>query len=200
MVNYLWLFLLSMGIVTALSKGEPGLILQSALAGAEQAVQISLGLIAIMSFWLGIMRLAEAAGLVRLLSKLMAPLTRRLFPEIPPEHPALGAIGLNLTANILGLGNAATPMGLLAMQEMQKLNQSDPKTATPSMCTFLALNTACPTLIPSTIIGIRIMFHSTDPTSIVGATIAATGLGMLSAIMVDRILQRIWKKAPEKIL
>ncbi len=198
MVNYLWLFLLGMGIITALFKGEPDIILQSALTGAEKAVQIAFGLIAVMSFWLGIMRLAEAAGLVRLLSKIIAPLTRRLFPEIPPESPALGAIGLNLTANILGLGNAATPMGLLAMQEMQKLNQGDPKTATAPMCTFLALNTACLTLIPSTIIGIRIMFNSTHPTSIVGATIAATGFGMLSAIVMDRILRRIRPLSPHK--
>ena len=96
------------------------------------------------------MKLAEASGLVRMLAKLMGPITSRLFPEIPREHPAMAAIVMNVSANMLGLGNAATPMGLIAMQEMQKLNTGNKETATNSMCTFLALNTACITLIPTT--------------------------------------------------
>lgn len=196
MVNYIWLGMILTGILVAAWNGNIEAVTRAAMEGANMAVKTSLGLIAIISFWLGIMRLAEEAGLVRVLARLVAPLTGRLFPEIPREHPAMGAIIMNISANLLGLGNAATPMGLIAMQEMQKLNSGENKTATDSMCTFLALNTSCITLIPTTIIGIRVMHGSNDPTAIVGATILATAFGMTVAVIADRILRYVNRLRP----
>lgn len=191
MVNILWLGMIVFGIMAAAANGNIEMVTKAALEGANNAVKTSLSLIAIITFWLGIMKLAEEAGIVSFLARLIAPLLRFLFPDIPRDHPAMGAIIMNISANILGLGNAATPMGLIAMQEMQKLNKGDPKTATPAMCTFLALNTSCITLIPTTIIGIRMMHGSTDPTEVVGTTIFATACGMTVAIVVDKILRAV---------
>lgn len=191
MVNYIWLGMIVIGVLVAAVNGNVEVVTKAALEGAQFAVQTSIDLIAIITFWLGIMKLAEAAGLVRALARIVQPVTRFLFPSVPKDHPAMGAIVMNLSANILGLGNAATPMGLIAMQELQKLNRGDPKTATDAMCTFLALNTGCITLIPTTIIGIRLIYGSTDPTEIVGTTIFATACGMLVAIIVDRMLRYI---------
>ena len=192
MVNYIWFGMIILSIIVASTNGHIEVITKAALEGAGEGVKTSLHLISIIAFWLGLMRIAEAAGLVRIVAGIMRPLTRVLFPDLPRDHPALGAIIMNLSANILGLGNAATPMGLIAMQELQKLN-SEPKTASPAMCTFLALNTSCLTLIPSTIIGIRLLHNSSDPTSVVGTTIFATACGMIVGISVDRLMRFIYR-------
>lgn len=163
MVNIIWLVMIVLGVVVAGLNGKIEVVTKAALDGAQAGVTTSLNLIAIITFWLGIMKLAEAAGLVRALAYLVRPLTRFLFPDIPRDHPAMGALVMNLSANILGLGNAATPMGLITMQELQKLNRHRPDTASDAMCTFLALNTSCITLIPTTIIGIRLVYGSADP-------------------------------------
>jgi spore maturation protein A len=122
-------------------------VMQGAVHAAEFAVKLALGLVGLMALWLGMLRIAEAAGLVAKLVRGLAPLLRRIFPEVPPEHPAMGAISLNLAANLLGLGNAATPMGIKAMEELQRLNPR-PDTASHSMCMFLALNTSSVQLLP----------------------------------------------------
>ncbi len=192
MVNYIWFAMIFCGIVVAAAQGNIEIVTKAALEGADLAVKTCLNLIAIITFWLGIMKLAEKAGLVRGLAKLVQPLTILLFPNVPKDHPALGAIVMNLSANILGLGNAATPMGLIAMQELQRLNKGSKDTATNAMCTFLALNTSCLTLIPSTLIGIRLIYGSTNPTEIVGTTIFATACGMSVAIVADYILRNIY--------
>ncbi len=188
MVNFVWLGMIVFGIIVAAANGNIEVVTKAALDGADSAVKISISLIAIITFWLGIMKLAEEAGLVRALAWLVRPVMRFLFPSIPKEHPAMGAMVMNLSANILGLGNAATPMGLIAMQELQKLNNGR-DTASDAMCTFLALNTACITLIPTTIIGIRLLYGSADPTEIVGPTIMATAFSMAVAVAVDRLLR-----------
>jgi len=190
-VNYVWLGMIVFGIIVAAVNGNIEIITKAALDGANNAVKISISLIAIITFWLGIMKLAEEAGLVRALAWLVRPVLRFLFPSVPKDHPAMGAIVMNLSANILGLGNASTPMGLIAMRELQKLNQ-DRDTASEAMCTFLALNTSCITLIPTTIIGIRLLYGSADPTDIVGPTIMATAFSMAAAIIVDRVLRLIY--------
>jgi spore maturation protein A len=195
MVNLLWLGMIVFGIAAAAANGNIEVITKAALEGANNAVKISLSLIAIITFWLGIMKLAEEAGIITFLAGLIAPVMRFLFPDIPRDHPAMGAIIMNISANILGLGNAATPMGLIAMQEMQKLNPGDRRTATTSMCTFLALNTSCITLIPTTIIGIRMLYGSTDPTEIVGTTIFATACGMTVAVIVDRVFRYVYSRS-----
>lgn len=191
MVNYVWLGMIVFGIIVAAVNGNIEVVTKAALDGANNAVKISISLIAIITFWLGIMKLAEEAGLVRALAWLVRPVMLFLFPGVPKDHPAMGAIVMNLSANILGLGNAATPMGLIAMRELQKLNH-DRDTASEAMCTFLALNTSCVTLIPTTIIGIRLLYGSADPTDIVGPTIMATAFSMAVAIVVDRVLRLIY--------
>ena len=192
MVNIIWVTMLLVGIIVAAIDGRIEVVTTAALKGAQTAVDFSLGLIAIMAFWLGLMKVAEEAGLVRVISRMVKPLTGFLFPGVPKDHPAMGAIIMNLSANILGLGNAATPMGLIAMKELQTLNREDPKTATDAMCTFLALNTSCITIIPATIIGIRIKAGSLNPTEIVGTTIFATACSMAVAVVADKVLRRVF--------
>jgi len=194
LVNVIWLGMIFFGILAAAAGGNIEVVTKAALDGAGSAVKISIGLIAIITFWLGIMKLAEEAGIISFLSRAIAPLMKFLFPEIPRDHPAMGAIIMNISANVLGLGNAATPMGLIAMQEMQKLNSGDPRTATNSMCTFLALNTSCITIIPTTIIGIRVVHGSADPTEVVGTTIFATACGMTVAVIADRLFRSIFTR------
>lgn len=191
MVNLLWLLLMLSGIIAAMINGRVEAVTTAILEGAKVAVETSFGLIAIITFWLGVMRVAEAAGLVQILSKLVRPVLRLLFPGLPPTHAAMGAIVLNLSANILGLGNAATPAGLLAMREMQKSNPY-PDKATPEMCTFLALNTACITVVPTTVIGIRALFGSSEPAAIIGTTVLATACGMAVAVCADLLLRRVY--------
>lgn len=184
MVNLIWLIMLVCGIVVAAVNGRIDQVTESALQAANLGVDIAIQLMGVMSLWLGLMRIAEKAGLVDLLAKAFKPLLRRLFPSLKPDSPALGAIVMNLCANILGLGNAATPFGLKAMQELQKENPV-PDTASPAMITFLALNTSCITIVPATIIGVRLKAGSVNPTEIIGTTIFATGCAMLTAIAVD---------------
>lgn len=189
MVNAIWLFMLITGIIVAALNGRIDTVTESAMKAAELGVETAFGLIGVMSLWLGLMKLAEDAGFVRALARFFGPVIRRLFPTLREDSPALGAIIMNLSANILGLGNAATPFGLKAMQELQKENPT-PDTASPAMITFLALNTSCITLIPATIIGVRLKAQSTNPTEIIGPTIVATGCAMTIAIIVDYLIRR----------
>jgi len=189
MVNLVWLVMLVSGIVVAGFNGRIEVVTSAALNSAQLAVTIAFELIGIMALWLGLLKIAEDAGLVNALAKLVKPVTTFLFPSVPKDHPALGAIVMNLSANILGLGNAATPFGLKAMQELQELNPRKEE-ASDAMCTFLALNTACITLIPATIIGIRASAGSADPTEIVGTTIFATTVATVVAVTADRLLRR----------
>lgn len=184
MLNYIWLFLMAAGIIAAVINGRVDVITNAALTSARDAVEVCFNLIGIMALWLGIMRIAEKSGLVSLLARGLKPFTVRLFPSLPPDHPALGAIIMNLAANILGLGNAATPFGMKAMQELKELN-GDSEEASTAMCTFLALNTSCITLIPATIIGVRLANKSANPVEIVGPCIFATGLSMIVGVSLD---------------
>lgn len=193
MVNVIWILLLLSGIIVAAVNGNIEVVTKAALESAQTAVTIALELIGIMALWLGVLRIAQDAGLVNALAKLVKPLTHFLFPSVPKDHPAIGAIVMNLSANIMGLGNASTPFGLKAMQELQKLNKN-PKEASEAMCTFLALNTSCITLVPATIIGIRAVAGSNNPTEIVGTTIFATTCAMIIAVIADRILRNRYKK------
>ena len=154
MLNYIWFLIILLSVVIGAVTGNIDAVTEAAINSAETAVELSIGLIGIMALWLGIMSIAESSGLVELIAKVVRPITVWLFPEIPPEHPAMGAIVLNMAANMLGLGNAATPLGLKAMQELQSLNP-DKETATNAMCTFLAINTSSVQLIlPATVVGL----------------------------------------------
>lgn len=189
MVNWIWLFFLVAGFVVAAIQGNIDSVTQAVFDGAKTGVTVSFGLISIMVFWLGIMRIAEDAGLVKKLARLLRPVVRLLFPSVPPDHPAMGYIMSNMSANILGLGNAATPMGIKAMQELQKLNPQKEQ-ATAAMCTLLAINTASITLIPTTIIAYRLSMGSVNAAEIVGTTLIATAIATAAAIILDKWFQR----------
>ncbi len=191
MVNWIWLFFITVGFLFAAVNGRIDLVTEALFEGAKSGVTVCFGLISILVFWLGIMRIAEQSGMLEKLAVLLRPIVTFLFPDVPKNHPAIGYILSNMSANILGLGNAATPMGIKAMQELQKLNP-DPKTATPAMCTLLAINTSSITMIPTTIIAIRMSFGSVNPTEIVGTTLLATMVATIAAVMADR-----WYRARE---
>lgn len=192
MVNKIWLLLLLTGFGFAAAKGDINVVTKAAFEGAQTGVTVCFGLISVLVFWLGIMRLAEDSGLVGLISRLLGPVVKFLFPDVPKNDPAMGYILSNMSANLLGLGNAATPMGIRAMQELQRLNP-DKETASPAMCTLLALNTASITLIPTTLIAIRLNYHSANPAEIVGSTLLATAIATLAAVFADR-----WYRARSK--
>jgi spore maturation protein A len=193
LLNVVWLGMLLIGIAVAAVNGRVEVVSQAALNSSQVAVTICLELVGIMTMWLGLLKIAEKSGLVELLARAVKPITNLLFPSIPSGHPALGAIIMNISANILGLGNAATPFGLKAMEEMQALNRRS-ETASDAMCTFLAINTSCITLIPATIIGVRVGANSTNPTEIVGPTIFATACAMVVAITADAILRHFYHR------
>ncbi|CUU08226.1 Spore maturation protein SpmA [Candidatus Thermokryptus mobilis] len=165
-------------------------ILNAVIEYSDIAVKIAIGLIGVMALWLGIMKIGELAGLISLLAKIVKPLTRRIFPDIPPEHPAIGAIIMNISANMLGLGNAATPLGLKAMEELQKLNPKK-DTASDSMITFLVINTSGMTLIPATAIAVRAALGSGDPAAIISTTIVGGFAATIAGITSAKILQRL---------
>lgn len=185
MVNLIWAFMAIIGIVYAMFNGTMEEVNKALFESAQEAVTLSIGLISILVFWLGIMKVAEKAGILRVLTKIFRPFVVKLFPDIPKDHPAMGYILSNFTANIFGLGNAATPMGIKAMEQMKELSGTD--TASRSMITFLALNTSSLTIIPTTVIAIRMQYDSSAPTEIVGTTIIATLISSLSAIIIDRL-------------
>ena len=176
-----------MSVVIGTFTGQIDAVTEAAIESAETAVELSLGLIGIMALWLGMMKIAERSGLVELIAKLVRPVTVWLFDDVPPDHPAMGSIVLNMAANMLGLGNAATPLGLKAMQELQELNPEKDR-ATDAMCTFLALNTSSVQLIlPATVVGLMGMTAS----QIFLPTIAATLLSTISAIIAVKILAQM---------
>jgi spore maturation protein A len=191
MLNYIWFGLMAIALVVAAINGTADAVTKAAVDNASSAVQISIGLIGIMTLWLGIMRVAEAAGLVTLVGRALSPLLRWLFPEIPKEHPAGGALVVALAANMLGLNNAATPLGIKAMEELQVLN-TDKDTATNAMVTFMAVTTSGVQLIPATMIGVLAAAGSTNPTAIIAPTIGATFVGTVAAVITARVLQRFY--------
>lgn len=188
-INIIWftMVFLSLGVASILGTLEE--VTGSLFSSAKTAVTIALGLIGPMALWLGFMKVAEAGGLMRLVAKLLSPVMKRLFPEIPPEHPAMSAIIMNMAANMLGLGNAATPMGIKAMQEMQKLNPRK-DTATNSMALFLAINTSSVTLLPLGVIALRASEGNTNPASILLPSLAATLCSTTVAIIMAKLLEK----------
>lgn len=165
---------------------------------AKTAVELAIGLVGIMALWLGVMRIAERSGMIGKLAALLKPATTRLFPDVPPDHPAMGAMIMNISANILGLANAATPLGLKAMEELNKLNKKV-GTATDAMCTFLVINTSNVQLIPATVIAIRAASGSGNPTEIIGPAIVATTISTVVGVIVVRWLAK-WKRYRNQLL
>jgi len=157
---------------------------------AAGAVDLAIGLVGVMTLFLGLMKVAEAGGLLKIIARLIRPLMVRLFPDVPPDHPAMGAMILNLSANVMGLGNAATPFGIRAMQELNKLNPA-PGVATDAMALFLAINTSSVTLLPTGVIALRAAAGSTDPAAILPTTLFATACSTLVAIVSVKLLRRL---------
>src|SRR2546423_4140531 len=191
MLNYIWFGLMAVALVVAIFTGNAAAVTKASIDSAKTAVEISLGLIGIMTLWLGIMRVAEQAGLITMLSRALRPISRLLFPEIPPEHPAVGAMIMNIAANMLGLSNAATPLGIKAMEELQELNPVK-DTASNAMVTFMALNTSGIQFIPATIIGVLAASGSKAPTVIIPTTLVATFSVAIAAVTTAKILQRFF--------
>jgi spore maturation protein A len=195
MLNYIWFGLMAIALVVAAFNGTAEAVTKGAIDSAKTAVEISIGLVGVMALWLGIMRIAEASGLVALLGRLLRPVMRLIFPEVPAEHPAAGAIVLSVAANMLGLNNAATPLSIKAMEELQSLNPRK-DTATNAMVTFMALTTSGVQLIPANMIGILAAAGSKSPTWIISTTIMATFIGTVAAVVSAKVLQRFWPQDP----
>jgi spore maturation protein A len=193
MLNYIWFGLMAVALIVAMFTGTAEQVTKGALDSAKTAVEISIGLVGVMALWLGIMKIAERAGLIQLLAKAIAPVTRLLFPKVPVDHPAMGAMIMNIAATMLGLNNAATPLGIKAMEELQELNE-DKETATDAMVMFMAMNTAGIQFIPATTIAILAAAGSTQPTAIIGSTLLATTIGMIGAIIAAKALQPLFRK------
>jgi spore maturation protein A len=198
MLNYIWFGLMAVAIVVAAIMGTPEAVSRGAVEAASGAVQIAIGLVGIMTLWLGMMRVAEAAGLVSLVARALRPALRWLFPDVPPGHPAGGAIVLALAANMLGLNNAATPLGIKAMEELQTLNP-DKDTATNAMVTLMAVTTAGVQLIPASMIGVLAAAGSSSPTSIIAPTLVATFVGTVAAVVAARVLQRFYPQPSQAV-
>ncbi len=186
MLNYIWFGMMAIGVGAGIYNGKIDAVTNAAIDMAKVSVEISIGLIGIMALWLGIMKIAEESGLIRIIAKGLRPITVRLFPDVPADHPAIGSIVLNMSANILGLGNAATPLGLKAMEELQELNdQKD--TATNSMVMFLAINTSSVQLIlPATVVALM----GASASEIFVTTILATLCSTIAAITAVKFLEK----------
>lgn len=193
MLNYIWLGLMLVAVIVAAIRGTAAEVTKGAIDAATTAVEISIGLIGVMALWLGMMRIAEKAGLVQLLARAIAPITNRLFPEVPGDHPAMGAMIMNIAATMLGLNNAATPFGIKAMEELQELND-DKDTASNAMVMFMAINTTGIQFIPATVIAILATAGSKQPTAIIGTTLVATIIGTIAAVIAAKALQPLFPR------
>ena len=187
MLNYIWFGMMFIAVIVGVLTGNIDAVTQAAIDMAKTAVEIAIGLVGIMALWLGTMKIAEESGLIRIIARAIRPITIRLFPDVPEDHPAIGSIILNMAANLLGLGNAATPLGLKAMEELQDLNP-EKETATNAMCTFLAINTSSVQLIlPATVVALM----GAAANQIFITAILATGLSTIAAIIAVRFLEKL---------
>lgn len=192
MINYLWGIFIIIGVIFGLLKGNNN-VANSILTSGSKGIEMILSLVPLMCLWLGTMKIASASGLLEIISKKLSKVVKIIFPEIPEGDPSIGYISSNIVMNMLGLGNAATPFGLKAMSELKRLNNNS-DVASRSMITFLVLNTASVTIIPTTVISLRILNGSTSPTEIVLVTIITTFLSTFLALLLDRLFYFIWRK------
>lgn len=190
MLNYIWLSMIILAVVLGGVNGKINEVTKAAIDSASGAVTIAIGLIGTMALWLGIVKIAEDSGLMALLAKAIAPIMKRLFPDVPPGHPAMGSMTMNIAANMLGLSNAATPLGLKAMEDLETLN-IQPGVATNAMCVFLTINTAGLQIIPATMISIMASAGSKDPAIIIGTTIAASCSALIVGVATAKVLEKL---------
>lgn len=190
-MNYIWFLIILISIISAAVTGKIDALVQSVMSGAQKSIEVAIYLAGIMAFWLGIMKIAEKSGLVATIARLLTPVAKKLFPDIPDGNPAVGDIAMNFTANAFGLSNAATPIGIEAMKKLQQLNK-DKNSASNDMCTLLAMNTAGWQIVPTTVIAVLAASGSKNPTEIVFPTLIVTTIAFLSAIVGVKLLERIW--------
>jgi spore maturation protein A len=188
MLNYIWLGLVIVAVVLGGINGKIENVTKAAIDAAGNSVTIAIGLVGVMALWLGIMKIAEQSGLMSLLARAIAPVMRRLFPEVPPDHPAMGSMLMNIAANMLGLSNAATPLGLKAMEDLEKLNPT-PGVATNAMCLFLTINTSGLQLIPASMISLMASTGSKEPTAIIGTSMASTCIALVAGVTAAKLLE-----------
>lgn len=182
MLNIIWLGMIFLAVIVGAITGRIDDVVRAITESAKLGFELALGLTGIMALWLGIMNIASESGLVNVFARLLRPLMRRLFPDVPPDHPAMGAMVLNIAANMLGLANAATPFGLQAMKELQRLN-THIHTASNAMCTFLAVNTSSVQLIPATAIAFLAANGNLQPTSVIFSSLIATSFSTAVALI-----------------
>jgi spore maturation protein A len=194
-MNVVWLLLIGAAVVTAIFKGTMPAVSNATFSAAGTAVELAIGLVGGMTLFLGLMRVAEDCGLVQLLAKALRPIFRYVFPGVPKDHPALGAIAMNFGANILGLGDAATPFGIKAMQELQELNE-DKETASDAMCMFVTLHSSSLQLIPVMVISLRAAAGSKNPSETILGTIFATLASMVVAVATSKLFARWQRRRP----
>ncbi len=167
-------------------------VVNAILSGAELSVKVAFSLIGIMAFWLGMMKIAEKSGIVDFIAKVLKPIAKWLFKDVPSDNKAIGDIAMSFSANALGLTNAATPIGLKAMEELQEINK-DKESASNAMCMFLAMNTAGFQIVPATVIAVLVGIGYKNPTEIIAPTLIVTGIAFLSSICVAKIFERFWR-------
>jgi spore maturation protein A len=189
MLNFIWIALMVTAVICGFLTGHVDDVVKSVTDSAKLAFEIALGLAGIMMLWLGLMKIAEDAGIMIKLARLLKPVMTWLFPEVPPEHPAMGAMVMNMAANMLGLANAATPFGLKAMEHLATLNKN-PGVATNAMCTFLAINTSSIQLIPVTAIAYLAANGATHPTDVIASALIATMCSTIAAIIAVKLFAR----------
>lgn len=195
-MNYIFYFLIVISIIIGAINGKLTDVVNSILTGAELSVKVAFSLIGIMAFWLGMMKIADKCGLIKFIAKVIKPITKKLFNEIPEDSPAIGDIAMTFTANAFGLANAATPIGIKAMEELQKHN-TDKTSASNAMCMFLAMSTAGFQLIPATVIAILIGIGYKNPTEIIAPTLLVTSIAFICAIILAKIFQKLWMPQKE---
>ena len=189
MVSYIWFFLIIIGILFSLFTGRLDIINDSILTNGKEALDLMLSILPIIVLWTGIMKIAEESGLLQKFAKLMQPILSRLFPSVPKNHPSLGYIASNIAANMMGLGSAATPFGLKAMSELQKINTKKDK-ASVAMITFLVLNTAGVTIVPTTVLALRIAHGSANPSEIILPGVIATFCSSIGGLLLDYFIRK----------
>ena len=189
MINYIWFIMIFLGILVSIFTGNGEAMSNTIISSIDSTVTFVIGLVGLMCFWCGVMRVAEKSGLTEKLAKLMRPVLKVIFKEAAKDEKALGAIVMNITANMMGLGNAATPFGIKAMEEMERLNKDKGK-ASNDMVLFLVLNAACVQLVPSTVISIRAAAGSTNPGVIILPAIISTTIAAIVGVICAKILQR----------
>lgn len=192
MINYLWSLFLIVGVIYSIIKGNNDLT-NNLLTSGTKAIDMIINLVPLMCLWLGVMKIADTSGLLNIVSHKLSKFIKIIFPEIPKGDPAIGYISSNIVMNMLGLGNAATPFGIKAMKELKRLNKNS-DVASRSMITFLVINTSSVTIIPTTVISLRILNDSSNASEIMTATIITTFLSTFIALLLDRLFYLLWRK------